>query len=271
MTDFFTNLHSVYSENHTKQEVNSWPLVKPFVTPLETMSTTFEPLSNIVHTPNFFLQEALGLPFEDCLNISTMFLWISLCFAFSQVSGPIQRRLFSSCCGLFIGFYFFGVSYWVNIALIFCVSLILSIPMPDRKWNAYLATFTAIAFLMSRAIYEQLWSCEGLTIKNLICQMTLNVHMYSVNFMDSQALLDERKDPRKAKHLTWRERDNAESLIWGFNFVDFFGYMTFVSACIIGMAHEYSDFVDLMDLKGRYRSMPRKGQPHLLQTLKRFG
>ena len=100
--------------------------------------------------------------------------------------------------------------------------------------------------------------------------MVLNIHMYSVNFTDAGALIKERKDPNAAKHLSLRERACAESLVWGFNFFDFFGYMTCVTGCIIGMNHEYSDFVELMDLNGRYRNMPR-GTPHLLPTLKRFG
>ena len=46
--------------------------------------------------------------------------------------------------------------------------------------------------------------------------------------------------------------------------------MTFVGGCMVGMNHEYADFVELMDLNGRYRNMPR-GTPHLWPTLKRFG
>lgn len=94
--------------------------------------------------------------------------------------------------------------------------------------------------------------------------------MFSVNFNDSGALIKERKDPNAAKHLSLREREYAELLVCCFNFFDFFGYMTFVSGCFIGMNHEYSDFVELMDLNGRYRNMPR-GTPHLWPTLKRFG
>ena len=46
--------------------------------------------------------------------------------------------------------------------------------------------------------------------------------------------------------------------------------MTFVSACTIGMCHEYSDFVDLMDLKGRYQGMKNGGFSHLFLTVSRF-
>ena len=84
--------------------------------------------------------------------------------------------------------------------------------------------------------------------------MTLNVHMFSVNFMDAETT-----KKNKNSDLTSREKKYAECLIDGFNPIDFFGYMTFVGAPIVGMCHEYSDFVDLMDLKGRYQGMKNGG------------
>lgn len=96
--------------------------------------------------------------------------------------------------------------------------------------------------------------------------MTLNVHIFSVCFLDAGLLKKSRnggeKEKNEATKLTDRERHYAECLVDGFSPLDFFGYMTFVSACIIGMCHEYTDFVDLMDLKGRYKGMQQGGFDH---------
>ena len=155
MAEILSSLYSFFTETkYTREEVDKMYLVQPFVQTLDQLSEVFKPLADIAYYPTNLLIENTGLSFFDCNNIVVMILWISLCFIYSQIDGPIKRRLFSSVCGLCIGFLFYGVSYWLNIAFILLVGLIFSIKMPERYMNSYLATFTAIAVLMSRAIYE---------------------------------------------------------------------------------------------------------------------
>ena len=118
------------------------------------MSEVTRDFADIVYYPVNKMSESVGIPQPDCLNIITMVLWVSLCFAFSQITGPIKRRVFSSFCGLSIGFFYFGVSYWVNLVLIGLVILFATINLPSRRYNAYLTTTTAVLFIIVRAVYE---------------------------------------------------------------------------------------------------------------------
>lgn len=154
MTEILQRLQNIFSETYTQQEVNQWPLIAPFVTPLENLSETLKDLSVIAYYPPQKMSDSLGLPFFDCLSILTMVLFVSLSFIFSQIRGPTNRRIFSSLFGMFCGFYYYGVSYWVNLAMISLVILCFSIKMPSRRYNSYFATLTAVMFIIVRAVYE---------------------------------------------------------------------------------------------------------------------
>ena len=95
--------------------------------------------------------------------------------------------------------------------------------------------------------------------------MTLNVHMYAMNYMDASVILKEKQIAQglnvkeSKKKLSTRERKYAECLVDGFNAFEFFGYMTFVSSCFFGMGTEFADYHNLMHYTGKYATMPRDG------------
>ena len=78
-----------------------------------------------------------------------------LSYAFSFVQGSAVARIsFSSFCGISLGFYYYGVSYWYYLLMISLISLVYTVPMPCRHIQSYLATFIVFSFLLGRAVYE---------------------------------------------------------------------------------------------------------------------
>ena len=106
--------------------------------------------------------------------------------------------------------------------------------------------------------------------------MTINAHMYAMNYMDATIIIKEKQIAQgkkgvkeSKKKLSTRERKMAECLVDGFNAFEFFGYMTFVSSCFFGMGSEFADYHNLIHYTGKYTTMPRDGS-HLFPMLKRF-
>ena len=255
--------------------VDKYPLFALFTAPLDEAAEIFAPLKVIYYPLNVFCEKT-GAPFEDVHIFTCMFAFVFLSYAFSCVQGSSFARIsFSSFCGVSLGFYYYGVSYWYYLLLLSLLSLIYTVPMPCRHMQSYLATLTVVAFLLGRAIYEQMYNAQGLTIKNLLGMMTINAHMYAMNYMDATVIVKEKqieqgmkvKEPKKK--LSTRERKMAECLVDGFNAFEFFGYMTFVSSCFFGMGSEFADYHNLIHYTGKYEKMPRDGS-HFFPMLKRL-
>lgn len=226
----------------------------------------FAPLASVVYKPAWLICESTGMSFDDVHNVIAMVSFVLLSYVFSFARGGANVRIFcASSLGVGLGFYYYGVSYWYYLLMVSLISLAYTVPMPCRHMQSYLATLIVVVFLLGRAIYEQMYNAQGLTLKNLIGMMTLNVHMYAMCYMDASIIVKERekaagkkvKEPTKT--LLPRERKMAECLADGFNAFEFFGYMTFVSSCFFGMGTEFADYHHLMHFTGKYKQMPRDG------------
>ena len=172
-----------------------------------------------------------------------------LSYGFNFLKSPTHRKWYSTLTGLFLGFYFHGLSYTICIfqfAIAYPCMVLLS-----RKHAQYAAVILASIIMTIRSFF-----CWWETILDgaprLQCTVIfMRVHMTMSNFVDAE-LLD---DPVKGKYLTSRERHFAEYLRKVPSFMDWFNYNMFTPFSFIGESIEYGIFDDFINYRGDITKM----------------
>ena len=123
-----------------------------------------------------------------------------LSYGFNFLTSPIHRKWYSSLTGLFLGFYFHGLSYTICI---FQFAIVYPCMVYLTRKRAQYAAVTLTAIVMTIRSFFTWWETILDGAPRLHCTVIwMRVHMTMCNFVDAE-LLD---DPVKGKHLTTRER-----------------------------------------------------------------
>ena len=73
----------------------------------------FEPLSDVAYIPSRYLAEALDISESNAVLCCTFQMSFLLSLGFNLLSRPIDRKIYSTLTGLFLGFYMHGLGYLV--------------------------------------------------------------------------------------------------------------------------------------------------------------
>lgn len=82
----------------------------------DRLTGQFKPLADIAYVPTRAIEEITGLNNVISTLIFTMMLGFILSFGFNFLTLPKHRKLYSVVTGLFLGFYFHGLGYFVCLA-----------------------------------------------------------------------------------------------------------------------------------------------------------
>ena len=143
------------------------------------------------------MADLAGLPLEQMNYIVCSIIQFALCFAFYGVEGSTARRIFSAISGMTIGFLFHGANYWSMLFEIM-LGIVVIKTISNRRVAGYLMFTIFFLFFMGRASYEMIILENGISVKNLLVAAAYQTHMVAMNYIDSGALIKEKKDPKAA-------------------------------------------------------------------------
>jgi hypothetical protein len=150
-----------------------------------------------------------------------------------------MRKIYSTCFGVFIGFYFYGLIFFLNIAHVFlCYAYLVLLP---RSTASTMIVVTAAISTASVSLYQYHIAdmAAGGLLDVVFMINFVKLHMFAVNF-DNGAKLD---DPIASKDFTVRERYFAEPFKGDVvSFYEWCQYFFFAGSSWTGLATEYRQF-----------------------------
>ena len=175
------------------------------------------------------------------------------CLILGQIDNVPMRKAWSTTCGLFIGFYFYGLNFIVNIGCIFGNYLLMR--FLERELASYAMTIFSGTCLLAVSYYHfEINPAEGTMDIDMIFMMNfIKFHMMAVNYSNA-AKLD---DPVASKDFTSRERYFAEPLRRRMSFMEYVHYFFFCGAAWTGMSHEYRYFDEFINRREDYKNIPK--------------
>ena len=234
---------------------------------LAPLRERLRPLSEPVYAPVTKLSELIDEDMDQLIYLAAILMSFLACLILGQISGSIgARKAFSSLAGLTIGFYFYGLLFFLNLGYVL-VNYVLMRCCGSREVAGTLITvFSAISLFCASYYHFQVNQATGGWDIDLIFMMNfIKLHMMAVNYVNAGKL----DDPVSSKDFTPRERYMAEPLRKRVPFADFMHYFLFCGAAWTGMSHEYRLFYDFINMKGDYTNIPKGGL--IAPALKRFG
>jgi len=89
---------------------------------------------------------------EGIIALATIFMQFFACLVLGQIESVPTRKVFSTCFGVFIGFFFYGLLFTFNIILIFvCYVFLILLP---RSTASLMIAATAALCTMSISFYQ---------------------------------------------------------------------------------------------------------------------
>lgn len=164
-----------------------------------------------------------------------------------------QRKLMSTVMGIFIGFYFMGVRF--ALACVYQMVAYVSMLLFPRDVQHIVTIYFGITVTLVIHVYLYLIRDNSFGLSSHIMSSFVRQYVISLNYKDGG------EDPKK---LTSREQQFALKQIPAF--WDYFSYMMYLSAVLVGPFVEYRTFIDWANLSGHFKQMPTLGQ---LPTLAR--
>jgi len=152
--------------------------------------------------------KATGIEMEGVITLATIFMQFFACLVLGQIEYAPTRKVFSTCFGIFIGFFFYGLLFFLNVFLVFvCYAYLALLP---RSTASTMITLTAAFSTMSVSFY--IYNVAEMTVGGMLDVVFMinfvKLHMFAVNY-DNAAKLE---DPIAGKDFTKRERFFAQTL-----------------------------------------------------------
>ena len=97
------------------------------------------------------IAKATGIDLEGVIALVTIFLQFFACLILGQIESVPSRKVYSTCFGVFLGFFFYGLLFFFNVVLIFVCYAFLAL-FPRRTASLMIAT-TAALCTMSISFY----------------------------------------------------------------------------------------------------------------------
>jgi len=115
------------------------------------VQAALKPLSEIIYEPCAIISKAAGIDLEGVIALATIFMQFFACLILGQIESVPNRKVFSTCFGVFIGFFFYGLLFFFNVVLIFVCYAFLAL-LPRNTASNMIAT-TAALCTMSISFY----------------------------------------------------------------------------------------------------------------------
>ena len=84
----------------------------------EAMQEQFEPLARVAYAPLYKICDAVGRPPGEVIVVLASLITIMACLPMPWIRNTTARKVYSLTIGLSIGFYTYGVPYFLRIAYI---------------------------------------------------------------------------------------------------------------------------------------------------------
>lgn len=215
----------------------------------DSISSYFEPVTNVAYMPSRALAKASGQSETQTLLYMTFQMGFLLSLGFNFLTLPKHRKLYAVLSSLFLGFYMHGLGYFVCLLQFSCFYPFLRF-MP-RSYACYLAVGVAGAIMFVRNLFPWWDNYLDGTLRVQCTVIFMRVHMFMCNYVDGE-LLD---DPVKGKHLTTYERKCAAYVRELPPFKDWLTYNMFTPFSFIGESIEYGLFDDYINMRGDITKM----------------
>ena len=212
------------------------------------LNDIFKPVSDIVYTPCKVLEREAGLDEATLVYMTSQILSFVLCLCCSHIHEPSARKYFSSTCGLFLGFYFNGASYFFILAHFNCVYLIAKL-LP-RQQAFYIGTVFSFSCLLLGHFYDYQLDFHGRHFTTHAMTTFCKSHMTLAAYNDAK---------KDSKQLTARERYHATYVQEFPSLIDWWHYHLLAATSFCGVMVEYQVYYDYIygpDGKGQVRYRP---------------
>ena len=215
----------------------------------ESISSHFEPLTNVAYLPSRAIAKASGLSEVTALLFVTFTLGFLLSFGFNFLTLPKHRKLYTVLTSLFLGFFLHGLGYFLCLLQISCFWPFLRFL---SRQNGYYLAVGVVGAIMAVRNFVPFWenNLDG-TLRTHFTVIFMRVQMFMCNYVDGE-LLD---DSVKGKHLTASERKYAAYVRELPAYKDWFIYNMFAPFSFIGESVEYGLFDDYINMRGDITKM----------------
>lgn len=180
--------------------------------------------------------EISDIPITTATLFVTFQLGFILCLGLSLIENPSARKWYSTATGLFLGFYFHGLSYFVCIFHFSCIYPLMKF-LP-RESALYPVVFLSALVMSCRSFYS-FWESNIDGSARLQCTVIfMRTHMAMCNYEDAGKI----DDPVKGNHLLPYERELAEPFRQLPSYMEWFHYHCFAPLAYIGENVSYAKF-----------------------------
>ena len=204
------------------------------------------PAEQIAYMPLESLCEVFQRPMYEVITIFSALIAFLVCLPMPWFRNTTFRKAYSLFWGVTIGFYTYGIPFFMYIAFVILGYLQLRF-LPTRVSTSTIPVI-AMGILILRAGYQTLKGSNAeLSVKTVMMVAYIKMCYIALNRKDADAIA--RND---ARHLTKREEIYAEPLKEIPTFIEWCEYFFFCGVAVIGPATEYKDFVDYINLRGAF-------------------
>ena len=140
-----------------------------------------------IYFPIEYLGNFLSRPVGEIMAVVNAFLQFFACLPLPWIRSPLVRKTYATTCGLIIGFYNFGPSFWLIIAYIMLAWVIQRL----LPWRIASKTMIATSFLLLfvRSLHGLITGTNlVVTNKNTFMNAFLLIHFVAQNIRDAAIL-----------------------------------------------------------------------------------
>lgn len=115
------------------------------------MQSRFEPMSNVVYAPLNMICEILQRPPEEVIIVIASLLTFLVCLPMPWIRDTTNRKAYSLAFGVMLGFYTYGVPYFLRIAYVLVG--VIQLKFLPRQVSAVSVPVIAMILLTLRSLY----------------------------------------------------------------------------------------------------------------------
>ena len=100
-----------------------------------------------LYEPVYFLQTIFDRPIDELMIIFVAIVEFLVCLPMPWIRSPFLRKVHATGWGIAIGFYAYGVSFWVYV--VFVLNGWLAMTLLPRKWSPQAIIGSSFAYLFA--------------------------------------------------------------------------------------------------------------------------
>lgn len=185
------------------------------------------------------------------------------CFALKAHTGsPFQRRLFSTCTGVFIHYYVFGLSGLASLATNVISYAVIRLA-PRQYMHVIVFVVSGLGLALAQ-IHKQIYSFgeNGLDVPMNLMFNYCRVTSLACCIRDGIRIKEARL---KGVEADLKRREKAYAVEEIPSFFEFMAYLYFCGAAISGPFYEFKDFQEMISRTGDFKNVPSTVKPGLIR------